>query len=79
MTKEEKLFALLRRWTAINKVMETLSEMKRTAVKNLFEGKSVKNTAKELKVTQARVKQIEINALKILADMLFEEMTVDAQ
>jgi len=80
MTREERLFAIMRRWSAINAVLDQLRPGQREALIDLFSGLSLQESAKRIKVTKERARQLRMSGLKIAMDMLLEDsaFSVDA-
>jgi DNA-directed RNA polymerase sigma subunit (sigma70/sigma32) len=73
MTREEKLFAVMRRWVAVNKCLETFSDRERDIITAFFlRSSDLATMAKKHQITKERVRQIQERVLKMLCDMLFD-------
>lgn len=70
-TSDERFFALMRRWHAVNLCLGTLGERERLAIESLFvHRESIAECAKRLGTTKALAALIQRRAIKILSDML---------
>lgn len=71
LSQDEQFFCLMRRWAAVGKCMETLTDKERQAIELLFRDRATTSEiAKTLKVTKARATMIQNKAVRIMSDML---------
>ena len=72
MTQDERFTRLMRRWAAVEKCMETLTDKQRIAIKMTWLGNSgLAEIAKSLGETKERARVRTHMADAILSDMLF--------
>lgn len=77
MTREQRLELTMRRWAAVEYCMASLSPMQRDVIQSQFlSAESLDDTAKRLKVTRSRMRQMKESAMRKLLDMLVESVEV---
>lgn len=61
MTREERCFAIMRRWAAVNRVLEGFSDSERAVIADLFSGTSdLPQSAKRLGTTKERLRRVSV-------------------
>ena len=75
MTRQEALFADMRRWTAITQCLKLFSDRERDIILSLFDREPESVTAARNNLTRPQLVRRRKKCLQILTDMLFTAQT----